>query len=156
MKFEWIMYSDTYEELVESWMDEETRRLSGCEDGWSDFYRYWICEEGIRAGKNFWALLVCESGIASALFVLGKAPDSVYTVMECFTAPQKRRQGIGTAALAELLEHGEEIIGEKIEEALAVIFPDNTASRKMFSRAGFYLDSVHPDGDVLYYRYKRI
>ena len=36
----------------------------------------------------------------------------------------------------------------------AVIFPSNKASQKAFEKAGFKYETIHPDGDAMYYIYK--
>ena len=64
-----------------------------------------------------------------------------------------RGYGIGSAVLRELLDNGEDIIGQKTDKVMAVIFPGNTASQKCFEKAGFKYVSSHPDGDAWYYRY---
>lgn len=152
MRFHWRYYTDSDKPLVESWFDAETRRLTGCEDGWGEFYSYWIGEPYIRQGENFWTLLACEKDIPAAVFVIAES-EGLFTFSECAVDPQKRGRGIGKSALAELMEHSRVILGKPIREALAVIFPDNTPSQKIFQNAGFRQAGVHPDGDAIYYVY---
>ena len=33
MKFTWEDYSVTYKDVVESWLDEEAKKFTGCEEG---------------------------------------------------------------------------------------------------------------------------
>jgi len=152
MNFKWEMYCEEYAGLLESWLDTEARRFTGCSDGWLDYYEYWIHEDGIKSGENFWVLLA-GSDVPKVVFVLGLSPTGLITISECFTDPAIRGKGIGSAALCELLRESKELIGLDIRDALAVVYPDNIASRKMFVKCGFHLAAAHQDGDALYYHY---
>lgn len=79
--------------------------------------------------------------------------DSVFTISEFIIRPDRRGKGLGSSALMELLTRSENILGIKIKDADAVIFPDNAASQKAFEKAGFVFQSEHPDGDTWNYRY---
>lgn len=152
MRFRWIPYKAEYESLVESWFDEETCSLTGCDGGWADYYSYWNGEEGMKPGENFWAILAAEQEEPCAIFVIAET-EGLFTFSECAVDPQMRGQGIGKAALSELLGNSPVILGRTIREAMAVIYPNNPASKKMFQYAGFRYVSAHPDGDVLYFFY---
>ena len=52
-----------------------------------------------------------------------------------------------------MLAQSENIIGVKMKNADAVIFPGNVASQKAFEKAGFVFHSAHPDGDVWNYKF---
>ena len=152
MNFHWRNYTDSDKSLVESWFDEETRRLTGCGDGWAEFYSYWMDREDTRSGENFWSLLACEEDVPAAVFVIAES-DGMFTFSECAVDPQKRGRGIGKESLAELVVSARTILGKPIREALAVIFPDNVQSQKIFQSAGFRHAGTHPDGDAMYYVY---
>ena len=152
MRFRWRVYTSEDESLVERWMDEEAKRFTGCEDGWAEFYRYWANEPDIVPDRNFWVILACENELPCAVFAIFEK-DRMFTFSECLVDPQKRGCGIGSAALRECLQYAYEIIGMRIGEAMAVIFPENTASQRMFMRAGFRYVDTHSDGDALYYLY---
>jgi len=72
--------------------------------------------------------------------------DEAYVISEFLICPDMRGKGFDSSILKE-------IIGTEIKTATAVIFPDNIASQKAFTKAGFALQSVHPDGDALNYIY---
>lgn len=155
MRYIWLDYIPGSMDYVEEWLDEKAVRATGLEDGWKEFDTYWKNEGGCINGENYWCKVVSlrecgESPFAAIAFSLWE--DSV-TVMEVLLAPELRGQGHAAALLRELLENGREICGHEILRAEAVIFPDNTASRLAFQKAGFHLDRIHRDGDALYYTY---
>ena len=152
MKFTWKHYKDGDAPLLERWLDEEARRFTGCSDGWLAYYDYWIHDESIQAGENFWVFLAGEDTL-EAVFVFGQASSGLFTVSECFVDPSLRGKGIGSAALRELIQNASVIIGREMKDVQAVVYPDNIASRRMFEKVGFRLAATHPDGDALYYHY---
>lgn len=44
MKFTWDDYSATYKDVVETWLDEEAKKFTGCDDGFEGYYNYWVNE----------------------------------------------------------------------------------------------------------------
>ncbi len=42
MRFKWEKYHSTYEKLVDSWLDDVAVKFTGLDDGWNDFYSYWM------------------------------------------------------------------------------------------------------------------
>ena len=79
----------------------------------------------------------------------------MFTIQEFIVSPSYRGKGYGTAILNELLLCSNNIIGQDISFAEAVIYPDNIASQKAFQKAGFVYTNAHPDGDAWYYQYRR-
>ncbi|MBQ8547521.1 MAG: hypothetical protein IJ427_03395 [Lachnospiraceae bacterium] len=52
MKFTWEDYSVTYKDVVETWLDEEAKQFTGCDDGFEEFYNYWANEADTRVGES--------------------------------------------------------------------------------------------------------
>ncbi len=154
MKFAWEDYSVTYKDVVETWLDEEAKRFTGCDDGFEEFYTYWVNEADTKPGENFWAKIILKDKFPVGVLVLGLW-ENVFTVQEYIISPGNRGKGIGSAALAELLKESREILGKEIFEACAVIYPSNIPSQKAFEKAGFVFESEHPDGDAWNYRYHK-
>ena len=154
MKYEWFDYSSEFKMLVDSWIDDEAARFTGCDDGFDEFYGYWINEPETKLGENFWAKIINENGTPVGVITIGLW-EGVFTISEFIVRPDKRGKGIGTTALSELIINGKEILGIEIEKARSVIYPNNIASQKTFEKAGFVFISAHPDGDAWYYEYKR-
>ena len=152
MKYDWIDYSSEHKLLVDSWIDAAAAKFTGCDDGFDEYYKYWINEPETKLGKNFWAKTINENGAPIGVIAIGLW-EGVFTISEYIISPNKRGKGIGTAALSELLVHAKTILGIKIEKAQAVIFPNNIASQKAFEKAGFVFCAEHPDGDAWYYEY---
>lgn len=153
MKYNWIDYTIEYATLVEQWMDEDAQKYTGCDEGWENYINYWKNDSGTQWGVNFWCKLICEKSIPFAVIAIGFYDNRV-TISEFIVAPEYRGKGYGTTALRELLSYGIEIIGLKIESAVAVIFPNNISSQNVFEKAGFIFEAAHPDGDAWYYTYQ--
>lgn len=154
MKYQWSDYTKEHAALVESWLDDEARELTGMDDGWNEFYEYWENEPDMALGENYWCKVISEQSVPFAVIAL-TLYEGVLTVMEFLVDNRKRGLGLGSSALCELMASGSEIIGEDIVLAEAVIFPNNKPSQRAFEKAGFRFERAHPDGDAWYYRYER-
>lgn len=154
MNFQWIDYNDKYADLVDSWLDDEAKQYTGCDDGWASFYEYWKNDSETILGETFWCKLIKDGNIPFAVIALSLY-DNAYTIMEYIVDPRRRGTGYGTLGLCELLKNSSFIIGKKINCAAAVIYPNNAASQNVFEKAGFEFDHAHPDGDAYYYTYRK-
>ena len=154
MHFQWTDYNNTYAALVNSWLDDEAKQYTGCDDGWESFYEYWKNDDETILGETFWCKLIKNDNIPFAVIALSSY-DNAYTIMEYVVDPQRRGAGYGTLGLCELLRNSSFIIGKNINCAEAVIYPNNIASQKVFGKAGFVFDHAHPDGDAYYYTYRK-
>ena len=153
MNFKWLDYSSVFADTVKRFLDEEAIRMTGIDEGFNDYYNYWVNEENTVIGENFWCKVIFKNEKPVGVVALGRAPDGEFVLSEIIVSPTMRGHGVGSAVLNELLYNGEDIIGQKIEKSMAVIFPDNIASQKCFEKAGFKFHSAHPDGDAWYYKY---
>lgn len=139
MDIEWKNYITDDSKIIESWLDEETVRLTGLEDGWDADVRYWR-ENTDR--DCFWCKTVYVDGsLAGALYLIEwrENNESGFSIGEIIVDPSLRGKGLGTQAVTELTEHSAEIIGKRINRLDAVVFSSNAASIKMFKKAGFQL-----------------
>lgn len=152
MKYDWIDYTPEYKEIVDSWMDEDAKRFTGCDEGFDAYYQYWSNEPETKPGDNFWVKVIIADTIPVGVIAIGLS-DNIFTISEIIVKPDSRRKGLGSSALLELLTHSEKIIGVKIKDANAVIFPNNTASQRVFEKTGFLFDYEHPDKDAWNYKY---
>lgn len=151
MKFNWTDY-DISMQFVEAWLDNETIKATGLDDGFKAFYEYWKSES--ISNENFWCKVVSENDNPIAVIAIGKN-ESKHTIMEYVVKPEERNKGKGTQLLKELLENSTNISGQEITSAEAVIFPSNPASQKAFEKAGFVFSHAHEDGDALYYSFTK-
>lgn len=152
MRFDWGDYTSEYKDVVDSWIDEDARRFTGCDEGFEKYYQYWVNEPDTKMGENFWVKIILLDEAPLGIIAIGLW-DHVFTILEFIIRPDSRRMGIGSSALTELLTFSEDIIGIRIIDAGSVIFPNNTASQKAFEKAGLKFHSEHPDGDAWYYQY---
>ena len=154
MRYDWIDYSSSHKEMVDSWLDEDAMRFTGCDEGFDEYYSYWKNDPQTKLGENFWVKIISADAFPVGVIAVGLW-DAVFTISEFIISPDKRGEGIGSSALAEFLDKSKDIIGLNIKDANAVIFPNNIASQKAFEKAGFVFHSEHPDGDAWYYRYHK-
>ena len=154
MKYTWIDYNSAYEKIVDSWIDEDAQRFTGCDEGFEEYYQYWVNDADTKIGENFWAKIILSGSDQIGIITLGLW-ENVFTISEFIIRPDKRGMKYGSSALTELIAHSKDIIGVEIQEAKAVIFPNNIPSQKAFEKAGFKFYYEHPDGDAWYYRYQK-
>ncbi|MBQ4575835.1 MAG: GNAT family N-acetyltransferase [Clostridia bacterium] len=152
--FNWIDYSDEYAILVESWLDDEAVKFTGIDQGWAAYYDYCINDLSPLVNGEIYIKIACDEKNPFGIFCLCNV-DGTYSISEIFISPEKRGMGYGSKALQDMLLHSEEIFGVEIVIAKTVIFPNNTASKKAFEKAGFEFESAHPDGDAWYYIYRK-
>ena len=152
MKFNWISYSVEYKTIVDSWLDDAAKHFTSIDDSWDDYVQYWEENSDSDEGEFFWSKVITDNGIPFGVIAIGLC-DEVFTISEYIIDPQKRNMGYGSSALKELLMESENILGRKITTASAVIYPANIASQKTFTKAGFKYQSMHPEGDAIYYTY---
>lgn len=154
MQYQWVDYRRSDAETVESWFDQEAVKYTGCDDGWSGYFEYWVNAPETVLNENFFAKLILEHGEAIGIMAIFVERDWHY-VQEFIISPDRRGLGIGSEVLKEFLEDGEYIVGKVIKNAEACIFPSNAASRRAFEKAGFQYSHSHPDGDACYYVYQK-
>ena len=152
MQYRWLDYVSDYAPLIDSWLDDDARRYTGCDDGWEDYFNYWKNDSQTQMGVNFWEKVIFCNDVPLAVVSIGFS-ENRFTVSEFIVAPDYRNQGHGSVILRELLENGRMILGREVESAFAVIFPNNIPSQKAFQKAVFQFESAHPDGDAWYYTY---
>ena len=152
MEFIWIDYCTACENEVEALFDSDAVKFTGCDDGFKAFYDYWLGEIGT---DSFFCKVIISEEHLMGVIALARAQDGVFTIQEFVVSPEHRGKGLGTMMLKEFLQHSMDIMGQEITVAKAVIYPDNLASQKAFSKAGFVHTLTHPDGDAMYYQYKK-
>ena len=102
LKYGWVDYSKDYREIVESFLDDEAIKSTGCDDGFEAFYTYWMSEEDTRLNENFWFKVISTDQKPIAIIAIAKSQQNEFTVSEFIIAPTERRKGHGKAILKEL------------------------------------------------------
>ena len=137
--FEWKDYTKKDTVLVDSWLDADTVRMTGMDEGFDAFHQYWKNESSPERGEYFWSKLVSENGHPFAVISYGYC-DGTVTIMEIVVDPAVRGQGKGAAVISEFLNNAAVWIAQPITVFNVVIFSRNTASQIAFYKAGFVLD----------------
>ncbi len=138
--FEWKDYTKKDTALVDSWLDADTVRMTGMDEGFDAFHQYWKHESSPERGEYFWSKLVSENGHPFAVISYGYYNGTV-TIMEIVVDPAVRGQGKGTAVINEFLNNAAVWIAQPITVFNAVVFLRNTASQIAFYKAGFVLEN---------------
>ncbi len=152
MRFKWEKYHSTYEKLVDSWLDDVAVKFTGLDDGWKDFYSYWMQESKTDDTCEDFCFIVSDCDVPFAVIYVGTKLCEL-TISECIVAPDKRGMGYGSSAIKELMENCSFILEKNIIKAHAVIYSNNIASQRAFEKAGFTFISAHSDGDAWNYEY---
>lgn len=155
MVFRWKDISNEDFPLAESWLDDDAKHLTGLDEGIKDYYDYYANDPHYKFGSNFWIKIITKEDDPAGVIALYLSEDGVLTVCEFLIPAEKRNMGIGSAALSELVENAEAILGKSIVSAFAVVFPNNIPSQRAFEKAGFKFDGAHPDGDAWYYAWNK-
>ncbi len=150
MQFNWKHYSNIDADLVNSWLDDYAISETGIEDGWQNFYDYWMTDNP-GEGKDC-CFVISHKNTPLAVMYIG-ITDFELTLSEYVVSPTERGKGYGSAILKELLDNAKQLLSITPCMAKAVIYPNNIASIKAFEKAGFMLASIHPEGDALNYEY---
>ena len=138
-RFDWQDYTREHAALVDSWLDANAVRMTGLDESFDSFFRYWERESIRERGEYFSTKLVSENGHPFAVISYGYFNGTV-TIMEIVVDPAVRGQGKGTAVISEFLNNAAAWIAQPITVFNAVIFSGNTASQIAFYKAGFVLD----------------
>ncbi len=149
MRFKWEHYQNTHETLVDSWLDDVAVNFTGLDDGWKEFYDYWMQEAKESSCKDYCYIVSENNEPFGVIYIATQDPE--LTVSEFVVAPNKRGKGYGSAAINELIDNCDTLVSKHIGVAKSVIYPNNIASQKAFEKAGFSFVSTHPDGDAWYY-----
>ncbi len=137
---EWQDYTKEYAALVNSWLDADTVRLTGLDEGFEAFYQYWQKESDPARGEHFCCKLVSEDARPFAVIAYGYWGGTV-TIMEIIVDPVLRGQGKGTAALQKFIKSVADLIKQPISLFEAVIFQNSISSQNAFYKAGFVRDN---------------
>ncbi len=152
MKFKWEKYNNSHEELVNSWLDDTAVKFTGIDNGWNEFYSYWMQESEKNDTCEDFCFIVSECDVPFAVIYVAIQLCEL-TVSECVVAPDKRGKGYGSSVIKELIDNCTALVEKSIVKANAVIYPNNIASQKAFEKAGFTFVSAHPDEDAWNYEY---
>lgn len=153
MVFEWKNYSCDFSGIADTFLDQEAIKNTGCDEGFNKYYDYWLSDKETILNQNYWCKVVFNDCLPISVISVGKSRENEFTISEFIVSPNLRGKGYGTKILQELLKCSNEILGQEIKIAKAVIFQNNIASQKAFEKAGFIYTGTHLDGDALYYEY---
>lgn len=79
MRFKWIDYTSEYNDVVNSWIDEDAKRFTGCDKGFEEYYQYWINDPDTKVGENFWAKVILLDDAPIGIIAIGLW-DDVFTI----------------------------------------------------------------------------
>lgn len=142
---EWKDYRPEDSNEIDTWLDDETVRQTGIENGWAAEVRYWSENADM---DGFWCKSVFEgNALIGALYLIEWKDEDTngFTIGEIVVKPTLRGRGIGTGMLTELCRDPVGIIGKRINTLEACIFSTNEASKQCFRKAGFTLKEREND-----------
>ena len=140
----WRDYTKEDAALVDSWLDADAVRLTGLDEGFDEFCRYWENESDPARGEYFRCKIVSEDNRPFAAIAFGYYNGTV-TIMEIVVDPALRGQDRGTTVLREMIKNAADWIKQPISVFEAVVFENNPMSQIAFYKAGFVRNEK--DGD---------
>jgi GNAT superfamily N-acetyltransferase len=96
-------------------LDIEAVRFTDCDDGWDQFVEYWKNEPDTMLNENFFVKVILDGARAVGVMALFLEKDTCYN-QEIIVSPDRRKQGVGSSALVELLENSEYILRRRIKK----------------------------------------
>jgi len=151
MLFKWVDYCEKYEDEIESWMDDDTRRFSS--DSIKEDHEYYILSDEYENNINYFCKVIFDGEEIIAVIIILRGDEYPVHVNPIIVNPKYRNKGYGTKILFELINNIFEITGFEEKVFHAVIFGDNNASIRTFEKVGFVLAGTHIDGDCGYWVY---
>lgn len=165
MNLVWIDYNESFKNEIETWTNDVDTKRYAC-DSWHDSYLYYLnetehyfdkdgnqCFHKYQYNKDYFCKIVLnDEDIIAVLIMLG-GDNHPLTINPIIINPLFRNQGYCTAIIKNLIQNIELITSNHFEELQAGIDLDNKASIVSFTKCGFELVSVHPDGDFANYKY---
>lgn len=153
MDFIWYDYNPDTMNYIEDWLDEITVRNTGLDDGFRSFYEYWKNEENFVLNHNFWCKVVLYKNEPIAVITLC-LDEYTLKIMELIVSPEKRKMGLGTKIIKEVLTNIK-LIGFVVNKSEVIIYPNNIASQNAFQNAGFKYHYTHENGDAMIFVYNK-
>ncbi len=152
MKFSWMDYA--LEDTVESWIDEETKSLTGLSEGFHAFFDYWKDneEQDSMYNENFWCKIISKDEQPLAVIAFGLWDDSI-NIMELILMQCDRNKGYGPQIIQELLDESQWICGYPIFRANTSILEHNIPAQKAFKKVGFKFQYADEDLGIWHYTY---
>lgn len=145
---------------IDRFLDADAAYYTGCDGGIDAYVRYWRAQPQVHWNMDFWCYRIAvKTGTIGVITIFrlpqkeyDRIPNMVHLSIGAFWIdPTMRGRGIGTMILQDIFANTETLLGLSYHTAQAVVYPDNTLSRRAFEKAGFRLHHTHPDGDAQYF-----
>ena len=150
MKYQFVDYDPVGHRALDAWQGGDIYRFA-MENGISEEWQYYLDADEYCAGVDTFCKVVLLDGRPVAVMIVFCNPDFPVGINPIIVDPTRTGQGHGSAILREFIENIDAILPFHSDMFDVVIDNENIASIKAFTKNGFTLARVHPDGDAGYY-----
>jgi len=153
VKYTFVNYDPVLHRALDAWHSEAIARFA-MENGISEEWQYYLDADEYRAGVDTFCKVVLLGGTPVAVMIVFCNPDYPVGINPIIVDPALAGQRMGSEILREFIANIDAILPFHSDRIDVVIDNENIASIKAFTKAGFTLARMHPDGDVGYYEKK--
>jgi len=150
VKYQFVDYDPVRHRALDAWQGGDIYRFA-MENGISEEWRYYLDSDEYRVGVDTFCKVALLDGRPVAVMIVFCNPDYPVGINPIVVDPARAGQGHGSAILREFVENIDAILPFHSDMFDVVIDNENIASIKAFTKAGFTLARMHPDGDAGYY-----
>jgi len=124
------------------------------DNGINEEWQYYLDSDEYRAGVDTFCKVAILNDRPVAVMIVFCDPAYPVGINPIVVDPELAGQGHGSAILREFAENIDTILPFHSDRIEVVVDNENTASIRAFTKAGFRLARVHPDGDAAFYERK--
>ena len=150
MKYTFVDYDPALHRALDAWRGGDITRFA-MDGSISEEWQYYIDCDDYQAGIDTFCKVVLLDARPVAVMIVFCNPDYPVGINPIIVDPALAGQGIGSEILREFVGNIGAILPFHSGLIDVVIDNENIASIRAFTKAGFTLARMHPDGDAGYY-----
>ena len=153
MKYQFVDYDPAAYRALDTWRSETIARFA-MDGSISREWQYYLDAEEYRAGVDTFCKVALLDGRPVAVMILFCNPAYPVGINPMIVDPALAGQGCGSEILREFAAHIDTILPFRSDRIEVVIDFENAASIRAFTKAGFAMARIHPDGGAAIYERK--
>ena len=150
MKYRFADYDPAAHRALDAWQGGDIARFA-MENPISEEWQYYVNSDEYAVGIDTFCKAVLLHNRPVAVMIVFCHPDYPVGINPIIVDPARCGQGIGGEILREFLGNIDTLLPFHSDKIRVVFDNENIASIKAFTKAGFDLARMHPDGDAGYY-----
>ena len=150
MNYRFVDYDPVQHRALDAWRGGDIHRFA-MDNGISEEWQYYLDSDEYKTGADTFCKVVFLKDRPVAAMIVFCNPDYPVGINPIVVDPELTGRGIGSEILREFIANIDVILPFRSDRITVVIDNENSASIKAFTKAGFILTHMHPDGDAGYY-----